>query len=427
MKIDRRNWLAAAAMFCSVAAGARGNEITDWNRVFYEAANVPPATSPLNVTRSAAIFQAAIFDAVNGIERRFTPVHVRPNGPPGASRRAAAVQAAYAILARLYPGQIAKFDQERERSLAGMASGVAAENSESIRRGIEWGQTAADEIWAWRSSDGFSPAMSFAGDFGIGKWRPTPVGYAAGGGVHFKYMTPWVMNSPSQFRPGPPPALTSSQYADDFNETKSKGSAVSAVRTEEQTQYSRFWHSSQANYLWNQVAVALAEERRLTFSESSRLLAVLNVAVADAAIGCWDAKYEYIFWRPITAIVEAGNDGNALTVPDAGWTPLLGTPPHPEYLSGHACLSGAAARVLEKYFGNESSFSIETVHVPGVVRRFDRISDALAEVNNARIYAGIHFRTACTAGVALGFQVADYVMEYGLAPMDGNRAAAAQQ
>lgn len=419
MKTHVRYWLQPV-LLCALAIGARADEITEWNQILLQAAAVPPATSPLSFSRYAAIYQASVFDAVNGIERRFTPIHVAPNASPGASQRAAAVQAAYSILVRLYPAQAAAFDTRRAISLAKIASGQAAANSQSIERGIEWGQTVADQIWTWRSSDGSSPAMSFPGDFSIGKWRPTPPSNAPGSAVQFRYVTPWVMTSPSQFRPGPPPALTSAQYANDFNEVKLYGRSTSAVRTADQTLYSLFWHSTQGNYYWNEAAIALSEERHLTFSENNRLLAVLNIALADAAIGCWDSKYEYTFWRPITAIALAAADGNASTDPDATWLPLIGTPPHPDYLSGHACQSGAAARVLARYFGDNTSFRVMSNQMPGVVRSFHSFSEAIEEVSNARIYAGIHFRTACELGKDLGIHVADYAIDHAFLPLHGN-------
>jgi hypothetical protein len=420
MRTNVGYWLLPV-VFCIPAAGARANEITEWHQILLQAASVPPATNPIVLSRSAAIFQASIFDAVNGIERRFTSIYVAPDGPPGASERAAAVQAAYAILVRLYPGQTATFDQRRSISLANIASGQAAENSQSIQGGIEWGQAVADKIWAWRSTDGFTPAITSPGDLTVGKWRPTPPAYAPGVNVQFKYMTPWVMNSPSQFRPGPPPALDTVQYANDFNETKLHGSLTSPVRTADETLYSLFWQSNPGNYFWNQVAITLIGEHHLTFSETNRLLGLLNIGIADAVIGCWDAKYEYNFWRPITAIVEAAADGNPLTDPDAGWLPLFATPAHPDYLSGHACQSAVAARILANYFGDDTSFQVTSNNMPGVVRSFTSFSQAIAEVNNARVYAGIHFRTACEAGAELGIHVADFTIEHAFLSLDGNR------
>ncbi|PYU23514.1 MAG: hypothetical protein DMG30_11420 [Acidobacteria bacterium] len=221
-------------------------------------------------------------------------------------------------------------------------------------------------------------------------------------------MTPWVIASPSQFRPAGPPALTSATYTTVFNETKLTGSLTSPSRTSDQTVFSRFWNSSTASYYWDQVAVSLGE-RHTSLSENARLLALVNVAMADAGIGCWEAKYHYVFWRPVTAIPLAATDANPATIADPGWTPLLITPNFPEYPSGHSCVSSAAATVLEDYFGDKS-FSVTSDVMVGVVRFFASFSDALDEIKDARVFAGIHFRTACDDGQILGTQVANYVL-----------------
>jgi len=232
-----------------------------------------------------------------------------------------------------------------------------------------------------------------------------------------------VIQSHGQFRPAGPPALTSARYAADFNETKLMGSLTSSVRTADQTLYSRFWNASTSNFFFNQVAVALAEARHFTFSEESRLLAALDVSMADAAIGCWDAKYTFVFWRPVTAIPLAATDGNAATTADPLWVPLLATPSHPEYTSGHSCVSGAAGRVLATFFGDDTAFSVtsDSPTMVGVTRSFTSFTAALEEIKNARVFAGIHFRSACDDGNVLGIGVADYVLGNALLPVHGKR------
>jgi len=411
-------------LVCSFGAGAaRADEITDWTRQLYDSALVAN-TSPLVITRSAAIMQASVFDAVNGIERKYTPIHVEPNAPAGASRRAAAVQAAYAILVKVYPAQVSALNNKRTTSLNGIASGDAAEHSTSINDGLEWGQTVADAIWASRATDGFTTVFPpFVGGNAPGQWRPTPPGNLPGAGVQFATMTPWVMASPSQFLPAGPPALSSADYLADFNEVKLMGRVDSFARNAEQTLYASFWALSSANFFWNQVAIALAEERHLTFSEKSRLFAALNLAMADAAIGCWNAKQTFVFWRPVTAIPLAAGDGNPFTLEDPLWTPLITTPNHPEYLSGHSCISGAGGRVLASRFGDNSQFQVASDHpsLAGVVRVFSSFSSALEEVKNARIFGGIHFRTACDEGQELGIAVADHVLANALLPVHGQQ------
>jgi hypothetical protein len=378
------------------------------------------------MARSAAIVQSAVFDAVNGIERHYTPVFVEPAAPAGASRRAAAVQAAYATLVKLYPSQQADLLQKRESSLASIGSDDSAENSRSIHRGIEWGQTVADAIWAWRSTDGFTASLPpFLGATDPGQWRPTPPALLPGVGVQFSQMTPWVMQSAASFRPVAPTLLSSERYIADFNEVKLMGKSDSIARTADQTLYSTFWNSATGTYFWNQVAVSLSEERNLTLSQKSRLLTLVNLAYADAGIGCFEAKYFYNFWRPVTAIPLAAADANPFTLAEASWTPLLVTPAFPEYPSGHACTSSAAARVLSSYFGENTSFFVgsDNSTMAGVIRFFPNFTAALQEVNNARVYGGIHFRYACEEGERLGKNVANYVLTHALLPAHGNRSA----
>jgi len=401
---------------------ARADEVADWNRNLFEAARLNnPPTSPLLITRNAALVQAAVFDAINGIERRYTPIHVAPAAEPGSSRRAAVVQAAYGVLVRLYPSQAATLLAKRDASIAALTDDDD-DPGKSIERGIAWGQTVADAIWAWRLTDGITPAPApFLGGANLGQWRPTPPGFLSGAGVQFSYMTPWVLESPSQFRPGGPPALNSQRYAADFNEVKLKGDISGLNRTEDESLYSRFWNFSTSPAYWNQIALTLAERQHLTLSAKSRLLALVGLSVADAAIGCWEAKYSYNFWRPVTAISLADTDGNPDTV--AGpFTSYLITPNHPDYPSGHSCVSAAAAAVLASTFGENTSFSVssDAPEMAGVVRSYGSFSEILEEIKNARVYAGIHFRSACEDGTQLGARVAGYVQSHALRRVNGN-------
>ncbi|HYJ44976.1 MAG TPA: vanadium-dependent haloperoxidase, partial [Pyrinomonadaceae bacterium] len=312
--------LAAALCALVLCGSARADVVTDWNQKAQQAL-LTANTSPIASSRVLAIVHVSVFDAVNGIERRYTPIHVDFDAPPGASRRAAAVQAAYATLVKLFPSQQATLDAEREASLASIAADEAAEDSQSIARGLEWGQQVADDILLWRSTDGLTPAPPpFLGGVGVGQWRPTPPGFLPGAGPQFAHMTTWALNSPSQFRPSGPPALTSDQYAADFNEVKEIGSINSSTRTADQTQISVFWNGN-TPVSWNRVATSVAAARHTTLSQNARVLALLNVAMADAVISCWDAKYTYVFWRPVTAIRLASTDSNPATAEDAAWTP----------------------------------------------------------------------------------------------------------
>jgi hypothetical protein len=411
----------------SAGLGA-ADEVTDWNHIMVQATlkgtpTVPATPAPVS-TRSAAIVQAAIFDAVNGIDKRYTPIFVRQMGPRHASKRAAAVQAAYGTLIRLYPSQADMLDQQRSASLGGISRGWGCESSEAIERGVAWGQTVADAIWAWRSNDGFDATLPpFTGGTAPGEWRPTPrpapLNPLPGLVPQLAHVTPWVIESPSQFRPSAPPALDSAEYAQDFNETKLMGRDSSTARTEEETAYALFWTPGNPPDYWNPVAAALAAEHHYSLLRTARLLAHLNLAMADSIIGCWDAKYTYVAWRPITAIRLADTDGNPDTAADPEWTPLIGTPAHPEYPSSHSCASAAAVQVLTHYFGDATAITVTTETLPDQMRTYSSFSAALEEVINARVFAGIHFRNSCKVGQALGDSVAAYVTQHSLRRTDG--------
>ena len=432
--------LVALSVVLVATSNARADDVTDWNETMLRAGLVA-GSSPLVMTRNAAMVQAAVFDAVNGVDPRYTSIHVDAAGPAGASRRAAAVQAAYAILTKLYgsgaatpnAAQQANLDARRTVSLADIA---AHESGASINSGMTWGQFVADAIWTWRSTDGFTITGPAPEGSLVGEWRRTPnlpvstaLSASGAGYLQFSHMVPWLMGSHLAFRPAAPPPFTSSRYTRDFNEVKTMGSAGSAARTPDQTTSSLFWNSATATYLWNRVTLSLIESRsgdadgegdrwddsnrgrRHSLLENARLLGQLNLAMADAAIGCWDAKYFYNYWRPITAIRDPLDDGNPGTTPDPAWVPLFATPGHPEYPSGHSCVSGAAGAVLAHEFNDSTRFRVESDLMLGVTRSFRHLSTALEDVRNARIFAGIHFRTATDAGQTLGESVARFVLE----------------
>lgn len=375
-------------------------------------------SNPLVTSRVVALVSASVFDAVNGIEPRFRPLHVRPDAPHHASQRAAAIQAAYAILVNVYPAQSATLATQRNASLVKLAS---SENAQSIAAGVAWGQSVADSIWAWRLTDGITPPPPpFVGVLGIvgtagavGAWRPTPLLNASGAGPQFASMTPWVLRRPSQFRLPPPLALNSPEYAADLNELRAMGVFAGSARTPDQSELALFWAGNTPLY-WNRIAAQLSAARGLTLTENARLFALLNVAMADAAIACWDGKYRYVFWRPITAIRAGLTPADA----DPTWVPWLdffpvGTPAHPEYPSGHSTVSGSAAFILAAAFGENTAFTVTSEVRPGT-RSFSSFSDATEEIADARVFGGIHFRTSCVRANALGRAVADYVSRHAM-------------
>jgi hypothetical protein len=377
------------------------------------------ANTPPNVTgRVVALVSASVFDAVNGIEPRFRPLHVRPDAPHDASQRAAAIQAAYVILMDLYGAQQGgTLTSQRDASLAALAS---TETPKSIAAGVAWGQSVADAIWAWKLTDGFAPTpppffgvQSIAGTpNSLGFWRPTPPANASGATPQLATITPWVLTRPSQFRLPPPLALNDSVYLSDLDEVRGMGSLTSTSRSGEQTEVALFW-ALNTPLAWDRVAAQLSAARGLSLTENAHLFAVLNVTLADAIIACWDSKYRYIFWRPVTAIRAGAAPGD----PDANWRPLLdsltGTPAHPEYPSAHSTYSGAAAFILADAFGENTAFSVTSEIRPGT-RPYANFSEAIAEIADARVFGGIHLRSSCARGNSLGRAVADYVSRHAM-------------
>jgi PAP2 superfamily len=231
-------------------------------------------------------------------------------------------------------------------------------------------------------------------------------------------MTPFALASPSQFLPAGPPSLASARYARDFNEVKGIGSANSTIRTTEQTQTAVFWQPDSPAAIWNRVADELAQRHDGSALRNARILALMNIALADATIAIWNAKNTFDTWRPITAIEQAATDWNPHTTPDASWTPLLVTPAFQEYPAGHPGVSNAAVSVLARIYGNQTAFTATSFGLPGVERSFTSFSSAVAQVENARVWAGIHFRFACVTGARMGAAVAAHVTRTQLLRID---------
>ena len=400
---------------------ARADEVLDWNAILIRSVNAAGVPGALQ-GRLYAIVHASIFDAVNGIERRFTPIHVSPDGPKGASRRAAAVQAAFTALAALFPAQADALEADLESSLAAISSEAAAENSTSIARGRLWGEEVALEILAWRAADGLNPpGPPYLGSMTIGKWRPTPPGFLPGLAPTMATTTPWVIPDALTFRPLGPPPLPSPEYAASVNEIQDVGSLASATRTADQTESALFWAATAFSF-WNRAATSASIARHLTLSDNARLFAVLNVAIADAIIVAWDSKYFFELWRPITAIRMASTDGNPATNEDMGWTPLIVTPPYPEYYSGHQSVSRTSAEVLTAYFGDQMPVSGFSEGLPNVVRAWPSFRAAADEALMARIWAGIHFRFAMLDTREVAEQIASYVLAHAARPVNGQHS-----
>jgi len=363
-------------------------------------------------SRALAITQAAVYDAVDAVDKSFEPYHAQVNASSGASLEAAAAQAAHDTLTNLFPSQANTFDSALAADLVDIPPGRA-------RQGIDVGREAARQILEWRSTDGSGATVPYTPGTAPGNWRPTPPANLPALAPQWPFVTPFAMTSGSQFRPAAPPALDSAEYAAAFNEVKDLGRSDSTTRTEEQTQIARFWNdglgTAFAPGYWNRIAQTVATDQGLSVAREARLFAMLNIATADALISCWDAKYAYSFWRPVTAIRAADTDGNDATEQDMNWSPLLVTPNFPSYTSAHSTVSGAAAEVLTALFGDHYQFTVSAISVT-YTRSFGSFEAAAAEAGRSRIYGGIHFTFDNVNGLAAGGHVADYVLGNFLKP-----------
>jgi hypothetical protein len=416
LKLLYRSLVAVAVL---TALALRADMVTDWNVNLEKAAKVAAQLPPVEA-RIAAIVQVAVFDAVNGIERQYQPYFVTERAPGGARAEAAVAQAAYTALKALYPAQSATFDAELAASIATIPGHQG--NSQSIARGLAWGEHVANLILALRSMDGFSATVpNYFGSFDPGVWRSLPTATNPDGTLpavfpQYRFMVPFAIASGDQFRPGPPPALTSPEYAADVNTVKDLGRVNSATRTPDQTQLAQLWQATSIVDLFRGIRPVLPPNASL--DDNARLLALLSMASVDALIAIFDAKYTYNLWRPFHAIRHADIDGNPLTDADPTWTALVFAPRHQEYPSAHCIATGAFMRVASAILGDENQFVLSSPGFPNFTWTFDRFSDAAEQVKGARVWAGIHYPNSCNVGGAMGILVGDYVLGHTLLPVE---------
>lgn len=384
---------------------ARGDVVIDWNAAMthYNESQPPPGIPPLEL-RAYAMAHIAIYNAIEQAVKNH------------ASAEAAAAQAAHDVLVKTLPGGTTDFDALLAGELAGIP--VSPEKSAGVQTGA---RTAADMLAA-RANDGATAGEGpYKPGAKPGNYQFTPPfdGPPFNGYAHFPKLgaaTPFVLKSSDQFRAPPPYTVRDPEYVFDFNEVKALGARTSAIRTADQTEIAQFWYEMSA-FGWNRIARILAVEKPGSLLDHARLFATLNVAMADTMIAGFDSKYTHNFWRPITAIHEAANDDNSLTLADPSWEPLMPTPPMPDYISTHAAQGAAASVVLIWFFhGDEHPFTLTSTMggaIPGLhPRTFHRISDAAVENAVSRLYAGIHFRLACLAGLTLGRNVGAWVVQH---------------
>jgi membrane-associated phospholipid phosphatase len=409
--------VASVAVVVATAAHAPADVVTAWNGVLLDTIRAERLAPP-QASRVMAIVSTAVYDAVNAADPRHAAY--RPTQPaPGASAEAAAAQAAHDALAILFPAWEADYAARLAADLDAIPAGPA--RSAGVAVGAAVARAAVDA----RATDGAAAAGAWY-DVGLaapGRWRPTPPGHAAPLVPGWSAVKPFGIPSASVFLPPPPPALGSPEYVAEVAEVKMLGSWSGSPRTADQTQIAFFWADGAGTATppghWNQIAAAVADSRGLGLAETARLLAMLDVALADAAIAAWDAKYHYDVWRPVTAIRQAEEVAATAAFGDDTWTPLLPTPPFPEYVSGHSTFSAAAATVLAACFGTDDIpfVAVSDAFGPGVTRSFSSFSAAAAEAGMSRIYGGIHFASGNVAGADLGQAIGGYVATRLFAPV----------
>jgi hypothetical protein len=421
--------LAAVVVLVGLISGqhaparAASNAVTDWNLIAVTTLiGLPPPAggTPFGAQIHLGMVQGAVYDAVNATE----PKHHRPyllnrRFSAVASQEAAVATAAHNVLSSIVSTVPAITDASRASLLSSLATQynnyvAAIPNSSFKKQGIAAGTAAASAMIAARQNDGRFGPSPWVPNPAPGHWSPLldasgapildPTAWVGG-------VKPFLLQSPSQFRTAGPLALTSPEYAAEFNEVKAIGSATSATRTAAQTHIALFWQSPGGpGRTFNEVTRTLVDTRNLSLADSARLFAMENLAAADASINCWNDKYFWDFWRPFNAVRRAAEDGNAATVADPTWAQLINAP-YPEHPSGHLCLDGVHLRVLETFFGTDQiSFGVTSLSFPGEVRPFNSFEDVLDEIVEARIWAGLHFRTGDVQARALGENVADYTM-----------------
>ena len=391
-------WLVAALLLAG--APARADVVTDANAKAADIASKHPST-PISV-RMMAIVQVSVFEAVNAITGRYPKYRVQMTPAPGASVDAAVAAATRTALLKLMPAQQAGIDADYQTLLGSLPDGQAKTN------GIAVGEQAAAAVLASCANDGSTAPDAYRPHSTPGIYVPTVLPAVP----HWGKRMPWVMASPDQFRPGPPPSLTSATWARDYNEVKTLGSRNSTQRTPEQTAMAKFWEATAPAVYWPVVrSVANVPGRDVT--DNARLLAVAAMAMDDALIAVFDAKYTYNFWRPVTAIRNGELDGNDATVPEPGWTPFIDTPMHPEYPCAHCIISASLGAVLvaEIGAGPVPKLTSASSTAGGAVRTWTSVSDFTQEVALARILDGVHYRNSAEVGAAMGKKIGELAVQ----------------
>jgi hypothetical protein len=388
--------------------------ISDWNQIAVTTLAGDTTKQPIEAFLYMAFVQAAVYNAVVGIEGRYEPYRFHAHAPRGASAQAVAVAAAHQVLVTYSPYAQADLDQAYAASLAQIPDGKAK------TRGIAFGTRAAEHLIRLRAHDGRNAPIEFTRPPAPGVWRPTPPGLLPMSAPWLGFVTPLLARSATQFAPPSPPALTSARYTRDFNEVKALGSATSTERTPAQTDTARFFSGS-ALVQYNAALRDQVRVRDLDIVDAARMFAAVDMSVADSIISVWHAKYVYGYWRPITAINLADTDGNPATVADPTWTPLLVTPPYPDYPSGYNVVNATVSQGIEDVFRTRHlRLTLISTAVPGVQRFYDSGRTLRRDVVDARVWLGIHFRFADTAARDMGRRLAAWALDHYFQPVHRN-------
>jgi hypothetical protein len=397
----------------ALSEASQPDQVIQWNRTLLQILQTPGAQPPtVHPTRSMAIVHLAIYDAVNAIRRGHAPYLVL-HAPRSASPDAAAAAAARTALLSLFPTQQSIIDAKYQDSLSQIG------DSAHVRQGIRVGEDAANAILAARADDGSdSTPSAYVPQPGPGEYQLTPPNFLPPVFTNWANVRPFALDTSDQFRPPPPPAVTSPRYTTDFDEVKSLGQNNSSARSAEQTDIGRFWGAAPVQNVWNQIAQTAGLSFGNSLEQNARMFALLDTSLADGVIAFYDSKYAYHRWRPITAVRAADSDGNPDTAGDPNWTPLAVTALDPSYVGAHAEISQSAATALRDFFATDRlDFSLTNPSLPGIVRSFQSFSQAADEAAASRIYAGQHFRYDEDAGQALGEEVGSFVFDTILGPM----------
>lgn len=410
------NLLAQEGGAAANALSAQDDVILQWNRVLRETISTPGLHPPtIMPVRSYAMMHGAMFDAVNSIDGTYTPYLIDVPGSSNASIIAAAAQAAHDVLAALYPARRSVFETELAKSLRTVERTRA-------RQGSKIGSIAAVQMLEARANDGWNATPpAYVLPTTPGNWQPTPPNFAPATFTHYAAVVPFALGSSSQFSPNPPPAITSAEYAADFNEVKELGSATSTTRTADQTQVARLWAgvNTPTNFLfvWNNVARTVALNRGSNTVDNARLFALINITLHDALQTSIASKFQYGTWRPVTAIQRADEDNNPDTVPDPNWLPFNVSPTFPSYTGNLATLSESQATVLGLFFGRDDIRFDHTWEGPGgATRSYPGFAAMADEAARSRVYGGIHFTFDNVAGQSIGRNVGNYIFQNLLRP-----------